>query len=741
MLMGAFAPSDSTLIGGAVMRFGFKFDIAFDAVGDVRDGNELFDKIVPTSSVPCIVRKQDDIIWCKVYSPVYELQSEDPRDHPGEDPETMLVPQSIYKNYEEKEVYMRNMLRKFDLDKIEICDVVAVTVKFGAEWKPGIPLQKGEEVNTIFRFDQYDSTSRSKVFIKNLSHSTKSNLKWKPEDILRALDIDAKVEKEIATNIRVRIQVDKRIISHVLLDLIMLDPNLRKIFSYRDSTFLLENSDKNYKLTCRTTVLQFEVSSKVRITNIISSPIEDEQSLDIIRSDIDFLLAKYDNEAEVVMDFYDRSIPSGISLKLTSNHEEPMEDRATLEHLRSSVPELFVSGYSRECAHKPFMVDLDQARELNAQGRETLVYPSPDGPQKEYSRIYACKAGFHPGLKRNRLSNRDEFEFIPVCYSRGRKQSQETEGSKMYTKTNFPLAEGHLGKTPRLIEYIFSKQQGPMTVRRGVPKGPFSFLDCVENKVKSEKLSEILFLKSSLEGRTDFMSPIIYRDAVEKACECDIYIFEMTKDGTSMCVEEEETWQRKYKDAIGIILFKNVLPFHCEILEELDADRLASYKYRIISIINRKRIEQGPLINIIEDDEDPSYLANFAKQREITYFIHDLIRILGKLHPRGTKAILSEVIKTSDQKDISGLSPHFMRQRFSSFEEAIQFYAKTYPMLFDENYVSTGVGVNITLSSRMIDRFCRCTFRKFLFPLLQEEKHFTQMENTFFLFFSFFSIN
>lgn len=81
-----------------------------------------------------------------------------------------------------------------------------------------------------------------------------------------------------------------------------------------------------------------------------------------------------------------------------------------IDFLRSQLPELFVKNYTRECHCLPVMLDNKE----DANGRSVIRYPK-DG---KYARWYTSPSDdLYVGLKINRLSNKNMFKYIVVCYT------------------------------------------------------------------------------------------------------------------------------------------------------------------------------------------------------------------------------------------------------------------------------------------------------------------------------------
>jgi hypothetical protein len=94
-----------------------------------------------------------------------------------------------------------------------------------------------------------------------------------------------------------------------------------------------------------------------------------------------------------------------ISLYESMEQETENSLVSLLSVLRSYDPELFIKNYSRESAVLPIPV-------INPGNIDGPVLEYPIGSEK----YYTSPTGYYPGLKRNRLSNKDKYEYIITCY-------------------------------------------------------------------------------------------------------------------------------------------------------------------------------------------------------------------------------------------------------------------------------------------------------------------------------------
>ncbi|GHV49491.1 hypothetical protein AGMMS49579_01330 [Spirochaetia bacterium] len=86
--------------------------------------------------------------------------------------------------------------------------------------------------------------------------------------------------------------------------------------------------------------------------------------------------------------------------------------------LRKQVPELFLPLYSRKCPKQPKIVSEDEAKQFTKLGTIPIKFPiKGEGNLKPL--LYSCdnhKTHPYPGLRINKLPNKETFPYIPCCY-------------------------------------------------------------------------------------------------------------------------------------------------------------------------------------------------------------------------------------------------------------------------------------------------------------------------------------
>lgn len=271
------------------------------------------------------------------------------------------------------------------------------------------------------------------------------------------------------------------------------------------------------------------------------------------------------------------------------------------------MPELFIAGYARECSIKPVVIIELEGEAYKLQGRSIMQYPK-DGP---YSRTYACDVGFFPGLRRNRLSNKDMFEFLPCCYATDHLKRPESNYYKythgiydsdrdnkkiMRFKPLQPLEEGVIGRAPKELQEIMCSTN---LVRVGVKKDKSSALFCLSSTMPREGLTfppqiclqELWYLTEEeiqLNARDSkvFLDPTLYCRALECIFSTNIYVFDVHND-TSIkmsipCTKGPYIWKHKYDRSAIILCYRNVLPYpQCELITGHWSNTIKQFKEQL----------------------------------------------------------------------------------------------------------------------------------------------------------------
>ncbi|AHL67558.1 dynein-like beta chain [Chloriridovirus anopheles1] len=180
------------------------------------------------------------------------------------------------------------------------------------------------------------------------------------------------------------------------------------------------------------------VGTFVRIKKIFGAEDLDakiKNSIDIVNK----LLAYAATKVESVSTYYNQYVK--VSLEVQELNELVEEKENTLKKL---VPEIFLPNYTRLCAKPPIIVD--------DPGQDENILKFPIHGEAE-TRFYKCPYSdfVHPGLRKNLLSNKDKFPFVPCCYQ----QSQKNKANyKMYyNEEDFKqrINSGEIGKTLKIL--------------------------------------------------------------------------------------------------------------------------------------------------------------------------------------------------------------------------------------------------------------------------------------------------
>jgi len=111
--------------------------------------------------------------------------------------------------------------------------------------------------------------------------------------------------------------------------------------------------------------------------------------------------------------------------------------------LKDIFPEIFVSGYSRKCDHKPIVtLSNDESEQFKNEGLDVLQFPKTSAEGRQG--YYVCKdmTYKHVGLIRNELSNKDKIGLLPCCY----KEKQINKGLRYeYEEGNIDIKGNYIG--------------------------------------------------------------------------------------------------------------------------------------------------------------------------------------------------------------------------------------------------------------------------------------------------------
>jgi len=215
----------------------------------------------------------------------------------------------------------------------------------------------------------------------------------------------------------------------------------------------------------------------------------------------------YNNEKDGIIHEYRKFIPTFMRdeerriLSRTPTHEEP-------KNLRSIAPDLFIPTYSRKCLKRPTIIsDTLRSEYERTKQFEVMQYPIfGEGTQRNY----ICEHQTHPfpGLRDNKLENRDQYPYLPCCYTKNQKNKQGSKymyyfeqrpraplrGTKHPSSSDLFLTEKILepnmpGVLPKKIKRLFSLIQADSKycfIRVGAQNNSNSVLESVLRGLKND---------------------------------------------------------------------------------------------------------------------------------------------------------------------------------------------------------------------------------------------------------------
>lgn len=535
----------------------------------------------------------------------------------------------------------------------------------------------------------------------------------------------------------------------LLCDIVMNEPRLSEIFSLKEKTIPISMKVK-YSLYTKMGIITFKRGES---KTIIVSNIKKEEHVDIIIDQILFLLCVYDEVKDEFRKLYN----------VIAEEEKTLKHRTRTFALKEEVPELFVSGYARECSIKPIIITELEEGKYKFEERPTMRYPK-DGP---YSRIYACDIGFFPGLRRNRLSNKDMFEFLPCYYATDHLKRPESNYYKyihdifdadrknkkiVRFKPLHPLEDGIVGKAPKELQEMMCSTN---LVRVGVKRNKSSILHCMPYYVSREDLSfppyiclqELWYLteKEILLNARDsnvFLDPTLYCRALEYVFSVNIYVLDVFSD-TSVrmsipCTKESYIWEHEYDKSIIILCYRNVLPYpQCELVTGYWSDTLRQFKAQLTicknalkpkEFIRQKIDDNGKCVSVLTKDgwiqcfwrpldvertetDKISHSTLVHAQRLRAYFVHDLYIMCKQWD-----IVDIEIVRTN-----VFFVPKVMKEVFPTASEFVSYYSSRYPLLFSNG--------TLRVTQETYNKLKRCYEGSMILPLIISSKEFTRRRN------------
>ena len=182
--------------------------------------------------------------------------------------------------------------------------------------------------------------------------------------------------------------------------------------------------------------------------------------------------------------------------------------------LQAKAPEIFVKKYARECMKnmQPVILEESEVADFEAQ-----TFTDKEGNVKNYKTmkfdkyILGCPHPHAPyvGLKVNKkLSNKEEFPYIPCCYIEDQTQkntayrrslnNEVSESSNVYVSSSTKAqAEGRIAQLPYLLVSILSEyDKTALYHRRGTAFGPNSFISAVAYAMNDQR--DMLTIRADL---------------------------------------------------------------------------------------------------------------------------------------------------------------------------------------------------------------------------------------------------
>jgi hypothetical protein len=334
----------------------------------------------------------------------------------------------------------------------------------------------------------------------------------------------------------------------------------------------------------------------------------DTESIKVFQKIFSKLLFIYSQKHGDIVEFYKQFIPDfGQVVKL-------QKVLTIKKDLKRAVPELFLSNYTRKCLNSPDIITPEEAQGLD-EGK-SIVFPrdlqqggvqyTSDGKNQHY---YKCTDPAYPytGVQVNKLSNKDEFPYIPCCFKENqsekkggsyniyyRNEEKEVREKKQqdFITTNKFVNNNQFGTLPQDLE-TFLKLIDPLEdpnityeyVRIGVSNdettGKHSFIKAVmlglqeylditystdsqfEKKVSDviERLSSENFATIARQSMYDYtteeiianildkesyLQPRYYTQLLETFFNCNIFVFKKTDNETRPVVPRHIQGYYKY---------------------------------------------------------------------------------------------------------------------------------------------------------------------------------------------------
>lgn len=234
--------------------------------------------------------------------------------------------------------------------------------------------------------------------------------------------------------------------------------------------------------------------------------------------------------------------------------------------LKNISSEIFVAGYPRMCQFTPSVVSLEEKIVLEDEGFHIMHFPK-DSPRSLLFSCAAQKQHIFPGLKVNRLANKDSYPLVPCCFKEDQrekksyyKQYYQGEQRAKPEVSRILLTEklvkfSQLGKLPADINSYLSSLGDTRARRQGVLHDKGSIIDCILESIDKShrKKSEVARRKTLYEIRKSI----------------ETYYFNYCRQETiTITLDDSISIFRNIEEFIDVSMYYTLLEklFHCRLV-------------------------------------------------------------------------------------------------------------------------------------------------------------------------------
>lgn len=209
--------------------------------------------------------------------------------------------------------------------------------------------------------------------------------------------------------------------------------------------------------------------------------------------DLSRALGLYISLAKSIANFYNQIL--SIKIRIV-----PKIHKVDKVRLKNIAGEMFLPKHTRGCQFLPTVVSADESKELERQGYHIMQFPKikEEGRQFYFSCIQHEEHIF-PGLRVNKLINKDKFPLLPCCfrvdqktkkskyreYYEGLTATTDGEGIQKYILTDKILKFGQTGKLPDQIKLLFEALGEYDVVRQSAGFSSSSILNCIFQEIRT----------------------------------------------------------------------------------------------------------------------------------------------------------------------------------------------------------------------------------------------------------------